>query len=56
MKPIKTSKMLPNRAAMNQLGKSNKSILDYAKATPLAPQQAGPNMIANLVTSKGKNA
>jgi len=47
---------LPNRKAMNQLGRSGKSILDYGKVSPLdnmQQQMAGPNMLANLA-SKAK--
>lgn len=32
-----SSAQLPSRMAMNQLGKSGKSILDYAKASPITP-------------------
>ena len=43
----------PNRKAMNQLGRSGKSILDYGKVSPMnnmQQQMAGPNMLANLAT------
>ncbi len=53
MKPVDVSKtaMLPNRKAMNQIGKSGRSILDYSKASPLNVQTPGPNLIANLAAN-----
>jgi hypothetical protein len=55
MKPVNVSKSsmtLPNRAAMNTLGKGSKSILDYSKASPMNRPDS-PMMIANLA-KKGK--
>jgi hypothetical protein len=50
-KPVDVTKLssvqLPNRAAMNNLAKSGRSILDYAKATPLTPAPAA-NLMQNL--------
>ena len=50
MKPVDVTKkatMLPDRAAMNQLAKSGRSIMDYSKLSPMN-QPAAPNMISNL--------
>jgi hypothetical protein len=54
MKPVNVSKSnmtLPNRAAMNKLGKTGRSILDYSKLSPMN-NPSSPTMIANL--AKGK--
>lgn len=50
-KPVDVSKLssvqLPNRNAMNNLAKSNRSILDYSKASPITPAPAA-NLMQNL--------
>jgi hypothetical protein len=50
MKPVNIQKqatVLPDRTAMNQLAKTNRSIMDYSKLSPMN-QPAPANMISNL--------
>ena len=54
MKPVNITKKataLPNRAAMNQLAKSGRSIMDYSKLSPMN-QPAPADMIMNLASKK----
>jgi hypothetical protein len=48
VKPSKSSSPLPTRAGLNTLGKSGRTIIDYAKAVPAASNQAEPASILNL--------
>jgi hypothetical protein len=42
-----SSAQLPSRMAMNQLGKSGRSMLDYAKVSPITPNPDA-SLLANL--------
>jgi hypothetical protein len=48
MKKFKQAKQLPNRAALRELHKPERTIVDYAKSTPLTPEEAPPSIIQNL--------
>ena len=50
MTPIKSkpSSVLPARPAMQQLAASQRTIADYAKATPLNAAAPTPNVLQNL--------
>ena len=54
MKPIqsKPTQQLPARQAMDQLAKSQRSIIDYSKLTPMNPAQPTPNILQNLRTGR----
>lgn len=47
-------RMLPSRGGLNDLGKSQRTIVDYAKATPLTPVQPNPAEIRVLSQPKVK--
>jgi hypothetical protein len=54
MKPTKQSKQLPLRGTMLDLArKKDSTILDYAKATPIVPDEVQPTIIQNLRKQKG---
>lgn len=50
MKPTKgkTATQLPDRSAMNHLANTGRTIIDYAKATPLAINAPVPAAVQNL--------
>jgi hypothetical protein len=45
----KKSKLLPSRTAMNQLGKSQRTLLDYAKQVPTNPADEKSPLLINLM-------
>ena len=46
MKKGKQTRILPTRGGLNDLGKTQRTILDYGKATPIAAPTA--NIMQNL--------
>jgi len=52
MKKITKIRQLPGRGGLNDLGKSQRTIVDYAKATPSTEREPKPQVILNL--AKGK--
>lgn len=44
----KQAKLLPSRAAMNDLAKSDRTIVDYAKKTPMGLAVSTPAVIQNM--------
>ena len=46
MKQGKKTRQLPTRGGLNDLGKSKRTITDYAKATP--GTEASPSIVQNL--------
>jgi hypothetical protein len=48
-KPIR---QLPNRGALNDLQASRRTIVDYAKATPIVPSEPNPAEIRILATPR----
>lgn len=49
MKAGKKSRQLPSRSGLNQLDKTDRTINDYSKATPLNPTEVGTSTsILNL--------
>lgn len=44
----KTAKKLPDRAAMNQLARSPRSLSDYSKVTPIRNDDPVPVVVQNL--------
>lgn len=44
----KTAKLLPTRSGLNALVKTDRTINDYAKASPVQPDKAEPSVIQNL--------
>jgi hypothetical protein len=44
----KLTRQLPTRGALNDLGKSQKTIADYAKISPITPSEPTPTVIQNL--------
>lgn len=47
-------RMLPSRGGLNDLGKSGRTIVDYAKATPTSPVQPNPAEIRVMQLPKGQ--
>lgn len=54
MKPAMPIRPLPGRGALNDLGKSQRTILDYAKAVPSMPSTAGSPSILMLASKMPK--
>jgi len=52
MKAGKKTRQLPSRGGLKDLEKSGRTIADYAKASPLKPDEASPNVIQNLRAAK----
>lgn len=52
MKKGKQARQLPTRGGLNDLGKTQRTITDYAKATP--GTEASPSIVQNLRKPKGK--
>jgi hypothetical protein len=50
----KKSRQLPKRGGLNDLGKSGRTIGDYAKATPIVPTEPNPAEIRILSAPKGR--
>jgi len=48
----KTSRPLPGRGGLNDLGKSKRTIVDYAKATPVNPIEPNPAEVKVLELPK----
>jgi hypothetical protein len=48
MKKFKQARQLPSRTGLQSLDKSQRSILDYAKATPIRPLEPSPNILQSL--------
>jgi hypothetical protein len=48
VKKYKQARQLPTRGGLNDLGKSQRTIIDYAKATKTLPAEAAPNILQNL--------
>ena len=48
MKKSKKSRQLPNRGGLNDLDKSERTITDYAKASPIKPDEPTPSVMQNL--------
>lgn len=44
----KQTRQLPTRGALNDVVKSDRSIADYAKVTPITPNEPTPTVIQNL--------
>jgi hypothetical protein len=44
----KTTRQLPTRGALNDVTKSPKSLGDYAKASPITPNEPTATVIQNL--------
>jgi len=49
MKPSKQTRQLPGRGSLNDLGKSQRTVLDYSKASPITQREPSPAVILNLV-------
>lgn len=47
-------RMLPTRGGLNDLGKSQRTIVDYAKATPTSPVQPNPAEIRVMQLPKAQ--
>jgi hypothetical protein len=48
MKMTKQTRQLPGRGGLNDLGKSQRTIVDYSKATPITEQTPQPAVILKL--------
>jgi hypothetical protein len=48
LKQGKKTRQLPNRGGLKDLDKSQRTIGDYSKASPLTPSEPTPNVIQNL--------
>jgi hypothetical protein len=48
VKKFKQATQLPTRSGLQALGKSQRTIIDYSKATPLRPTEPSPNILQNL--------
>jgi len=44
----KKSRLLPTRGGLKDLDKGQRTIIDYAKASPISPTEQQPNVIQNL--------
>jgi hypothetical protein len=51
-KPVKKSRPLPTRGGLNDLGKTGRTIGDYAKAVPTLPGEIEPAAIVNLANPR----
>jgi hypothetical protein len=47
-KPGKQTRLLPGRGGLNDLAKTDMSLLDYSKASPLDAPEPNPATILNL--------
>jgi len=45
MKATKQTRQLPTRGGLNDLGRSQRTIIDYAKASPIKPAKPGQTII-----------
>jgi hypothetical protein len=54
MKPTKQTRPLPSRGGLNDLGKTQRTIVDYAKVTPGNVTTPNPAEIRVLQIPKGK--
>jgi len=48
----KKTRQLPTRGGLNDLGKSGRTIVDYAKASPIKPAEQQPSVIQNLASMR----
>jgi hypothetical protein len=48
MKPTKKTRQLPGRGGLNDLGKSQRTIVDYSKASPITEATPQPAAILKL--------
>jgi hypothetical protein len=54
MKKAKQTRQLPTRGGLNDLGKSERTLADYAKSTPLDVAKPTPGVMQNLARPKPK--
>lgn len=54
MKPTKQTRLLPTRGGLNDLGKSQRTISDYSKASPTSLTTPNPAEIRVLQLKKGR--
>lgn len=52
IKSAKPTRLLPTRGGLNDLGKSQRTIADYAKMVPSLPQSGEPAAIINLANPR----
>jgi len=52
MKAAKKTRPLPTRGGLNDLGKTGRTITDYAKASPTLSKQAEPSAVINLANPR----
>ena len=52
MKKGKKTRQLPTRGGLNDLSKSEKTITDYSKASPINPSEPTPGVMQNLAKKK----
>ena len=45
MKASKKTRQLPARGGLNDLGRSQRTIIDYAKASPIKPDKPGQTIL-----------
>jgi hypothetical protein len=48
MRKGKQTRQLPTRGGLNDLDRSGRTIVDYAKATPVKPDRPAGNILQNL--------
>ena len=48
MKKFKQARQLPVRGALKDLDQSQRTIMDYGKATPIRPTEPSPNILQTL--------
>jgi len=48
----KGHRLLPGRAAVNDIAGSGQSLTDYSKASPLTPSDTDPSLIAQYLTGR----
>jgi hypothetical protein len=49
----KKAKQLPMRGALKDLDKSQRTINDYSKLSPIKPMAASPSILQGLIKPKG---
>jgi hypothetical protein len=52
VKAFKKTRQLPTKGGLKDLDKSQRTILDYSKATPITPKEPNPNIIQTLAMQK----
>jgi len=52
MKKSKKARQLPTRGGLNDLGKSERTINDYSKVSPINPSEPTPSVMQNLAKPK----